>query len=337
MRKSVQHADGSTHVRHFGGWKKQTNDARDEAYRLKFHPAFTATPPSWDNRSICSPIVDQGDLGSCTANAFAALIECNEVKRLGGHPALQVRGGGANAVISHVSVDTSGVINFNVAVTPPQSKPTPTPAPTPAPTPTPTPTPAPTPTPTPTPAPKTLERVSRLFEYYGTRKIEGTVNEDAGAEIRDAIKCGVTYGVADEAAYPYDISKFTQNPPQPIWTAAATHKVTSYHSIADGDLATMKATLAQGYLIEFGFQVYSHFMSADMASKAVLNLPAANEQLEGGHAVALVGYDDSKKMFLVRNSWGTSWGLAGYFWMSYDYVQSTKLCSDFWVVTSAPI
>ena len=60
----------------------------------------------------------------------------------------------------------------------------------------------------------------------------------------------------------------------------------------------------------------------------------------------LVGYDDNmvnpfdktkKGAFLVRNSWSQSWGIAGYFWMSYDYVGDTSLCSDFWTVVSAPI
>lgn len=329
MHKNVHHADGSVHVRHMAGWKKQMNDTRDEAYRLKFHGAFTATPPSWDNRNICSPIVDQGDLGSCTANAFSALIESNEIKRINNGARVSLEAA-AKALVSVSSItDVNGVVGFHVAVTPPA------PAPTPAPTPTPTPTPAPTPPPPPKPA--VLERVSRLFEYYGTRKIEGTTNEDSGASIRDAIKCGALYGVADESTYPYDISKFTNNPPSSVWTAAAGHKVTSYHAISDGDIQTMKATLAQGYLIEFGFQVYSYFMTADMASKGVLNVPSASEQLEGGHAVVLVGFDDTKKMFLVRNSWGTSWGLSGYFWMSYDYVANTNLCADFWTVVSSPI
>jgi C1A family cysteine protease len=110
----------------------------------------------------------------------------------------------------------------------------------------------------------------------------------------------------------------------------------------------MKSVLAAQYLIEFGFQVYDYFMSADMAAKGLLPVPASSEQLQGGHAVALVGYDDSKVItaadgaaskgaFLVRNSWGANWGLSGYFWMAYDYVANTTLCSDFWVIQSAPI
>lgn len=39
---------------------------------------------------------------------------------------------------------------------------------------------------------------------------------------------------------------------------------------------------------------------------------------DGGHAVVIVGYDDEKGMFEILNSWGTSFGDGGYFWMKYD-------------------
>lgn len=324
MLKIAHRADGTTRQVHLKGWKKQTVDLRDEEYRLKLHGSFLAIPTTWDNRPICSPVEDQGELGSCTANMFAGLIESNEVKR--GKPGSSLLSLGAAAVASvttsGVSVQSDGSIIFTTKVVPPAPTP---PAPTPNP-------PAPTP-----PAPAKLVQVSRLFEYYATRKIEGTTTEDAGASIRDAIKAGVLYGVADESAYPYDITKFAVNPPSGIWTAAATHKVTSYHSIADGDIQTMKSALATGFLVGFGFNVYDYFMSASMASKGILPVPGPSEQLQGGHAVCLVGYDDSKKMFLVRNSWGTSWGQAGYFWMAYDYVANKQLASDFWVVNSSPV
>ncbi len=338
MLKTAHLADGTTHKRHMGGWLKQRTDARDEAYRLKLHPLFAATPPSSDNRPFCSPVVDQGELGSCTANAFSALIESNEIRRIGPaktnpHASAAVA---AAQIVGAVTTDAHGNISFMTRVSPATPAPTP-----PSPTPTPTPTPPPAP-----PKPAVLERVSRLFEYYGTRKIEGTINDDAGASIRDAIKCGALYGVADEALYPYDITKFAATPAPTIWTAAATHKVTSYHAISDGDINTMKAVLAAGSLIEFGFSVYDSFMTAAMASTGLMPMPAPGEQVQGGHAVALVGHDDTKQIpgapvgaFLVRNSWGTGWGVAGsgYFWMPYAFVADTNQCSDFWVITSAPI
>ena len=45
--------------------------------------------------------------------------------------------------------------------------------------------------------------------------------------------------------------------------------------------------------------------------------------LNGGHAMCIVGYDDSKGSagaFQVRNSWGTYWGASGYWWISYGSV-----------------
>ena len=39
--------------------------------------------------------------------------------------------------------------------------------------------------------------------------------------------------------------------------------------------------------------------------------------MNGGHAVAIVGYDDNG--FIFKNSWGTGWGDKGYGWVSFDY------------------
>lgn len=44
------------------------------------------------------------------------------------------------------------------------------------------------------------------------------------------------------------------------------------------------------------------------------------------------GYDQTKKAFLVRNSWSANWGINGYFWMPFDYMTNTSLASDFWVI-----
>ncbi|UXR63904.1 C1 family peptidase [Bdellovibrio bacteriovorus] len=40
----------------------------------------------------------------------------------------------------------------------------------------------------------------------------------------------------------------------------------------------------------------------------------------GGHAVLIVGYDDEKKVFLFKNSWGEDWGLGGYGFVTFDHV-----------------
>ena len=314
---TLHHVHGDRLI-NLNGWHKQAYDPRDTHFSLKLHSGIlSAVPTSIDLRPTCSSVEDQGELGSCTANMLAGMVEFNERKQ--GTKLVEATNI-PSITTSNAAVATDGAVTFLTTV-----KSTTVPVP-----------PTPTPTPTP-PTPKKFIDVSRLAEYYATRFIEGTANEDSGATIRDAIKASVKYGVCDENLWPYDISKFTVNPPKEVWDAMKTHQVTSYHSIADGDITTMKSVIASGFLVGFGFEVYSYMMSSDMAQNAWLHLPKSNEELLGGHAVCLVGYDDSKKAFLVRNSWGPSWGLNGYFWMDYAYVGNPRLASDFWVVQSTPI
>ena len=61
-------------------------------------------------------------------------------------------------------------------------------------------------------------------------------------------------------------------------------------------------------------------------------MPAPAEAVIGGHAVMAVGFDDSKQWFIVRNSWGTTWGMKGYFTLPYGYVTDPNLADDFWTI-----
>lgn len=45
----------------------------------------------------------------------------------------------------------------------------------------------------------------------------------------------------------------------------------------------------------------------------------------GGHAVTIVGYDDTKRAFRMVNSWGTEWGDAGFLWLSEDFIKNWGL------------
>jgi C1A family cysteine protease len=95
----------------------------------------------------------------------------------------------------------------------------------------------------------------------------------------------------------------------------------------------MKGCLAEGYPFVMGFAVYTAFESTQVAQTGVLNLPDfGTEDLQGGHAVLVVGYDDNSNRFRVRNSWGPSWGQHGYFTMPYEYLLDEGLSRDFWTV-----
>jgi C1A family cysteine protease len=172
---------------------------------------------------------------------------------------------------------------------------------------------------------------SRLFIYYNERVIEGTVASDSGAQIRDGIKCVASMGVCSESEWPYDISKFATKPSDKCFTAAAKHRIVLYQRLIQ-DLNTMKGCIAAGYPFVFGFTVYQEFEGPEVAKSGVVPMPKARERAIGGHAVMAVGYDDETEQFAVRNSWGSSWGLKGYFKMPYAYLSNHRLASDFWTI-----
>lgn len=56
------------------GWHRDRPDIHDNWHRYKVDPPETL-PKSVDLRAGCPPVYDQGNLGSCTANALAAAVE----------------------------------------------------------------------------------------------------------------------------------------------------------------------------------------------------------------------------------------------------------------------
>jgi C1A family cysteine protease len=173
--------------------------------------------------------------------------------------------------------------------------------------------------------------LSRLFVYYNERAIEGTVNQDSGAFLRDGIKSLAKQGVCPETEWPYRIRDFTKKPNRNCYSDAEKHQITSYLRISTPD--EMRTCLADGFPFVFGFTVYSAFESFEVAKTGVVNLPGSKERVVGGHAVMAVGYNDSQKRFTVRNSWGSDWGMKGYFTMPYDYLDpKSNLAADFWTI-----
>jgi C1A family cysteine protease len=177
---------------------------------------------------------------------------------------------------------------------------------------------------------------SRLGIYYEARKLEGTVRQDSGCAIRDAVKQLAKVGAAEERLWPYVVANFAKAPTKAALANAATHRIARYQRIETLD--AVKGALASGNPVVFGFTVYESFESASVARSGVVNMPTAKERALGGHAVLAVGYDDATQRVLVRNSWGASWGMKtaggrGYFTMPYAYVQDRDLSDDFWQIS----
>lgn len=172
---------------------------------------------------------------------------------------------------------------------------------------------------------------SRLFIYYNERVMEGTVNVDAGAQIRSGIKSVAKSGVCTEGLWPYHIPSFRKRPTAAAYKEALLNQAISYERVAR-TLTQMKGCLASGFPFVFGFSVYEGFESDAVAKTGKLNMPTKSEANLGGHAVVCVGYDDAQERFLIRNSWGTGWGMKGYFTMPYEYVLDGNLSDDYWTI-----
>jgi C1A family cysteine protease len=174
---------------------------------------------------------------------------------------------------------------------------------------------------------------SRLFIYYNERVIEHTVAQDSGAQVRDGIKSVAKLGAPPETDWPYDITKFADQPPANAYSDAKQDLVSSYSRVLQ-NLVQMQGCLAAGYPFVLGFTVYESFESPAVAKTGVLNMPASNEKVVGGHCVLAVGYDATARTFLIRNSWGATWGKKGYFTMPFEYLLDSQLSSDFWTIRS---
>jgi C1A family cysteine protease len=241
------------------GWTPDYPDHRDYMYAAPME-VLKKLPTRVDLRLQCPSVYDQGDLGSCTANAIAAAMEFDRKKQ-----------------------------NLSDFVP------------------------------------------SRLFIYYNERAMEGTINSDSGAQIRDGIKCAAKLGACPENEWSYDISKFAMRPPSGCFQDALKDRAVLYKRLVQ-NLNQFKGCIASGYPFIFGFSVYDSFESQEVAQTGIVTMPQSSEKLVGGHAVLAVGYDDGQQRFMVRNSWGPKWGMEGHFSMPYAYLTDNNLSDDFWTI-----
>lgn len=176
--------------------------------------------------------------------------------------------------------------------------------------------------------------LARLQLYYDERTIEGTIGEDAGAEIRDGIKSAGKLGVAHEKLWPYRVGNFKTKPSDAVYRDAIQFEALSYERVAV-DAAHIKAALAAGHPVVIGVSLYDSFESDAVAKTGVVPMPRAHESPVGGHCLYVVGYGQKPGTFTVRNSWAADWGDKGDCYFSEAYLGSTKYGSDYWIINTA--
>jgi len=172
--------------------------------------------------------------------------------------------------------------------------------------------------------------LSRAFLYYEERNLEGTTTEDSGATLRDCCSAMKLYGICEEQYMPYLTTPISQAPSSSAVKNAFNYKITSYKRL--NSLTDVKISLSTDKKpVIIGMAVFESMESENVKNTGILPMPEFTEQELGGHAVLIVGYDDTKKYLIVRNSWGNAWGDKGYFYMSYDYFN--KYVFDKWILS----
>jgi len=137
-----------------------------------------------------------------------------------------------------------------------------------------------------------------LFSCGGGKCSQGWYVSSALNYLRD-------YGTPDESCSPYQGGDVACANSCPDWQSRA-YKISSWNWL-DTNPSSIEAALQSGPVIA-RFDVYADFF--DYQGGVYHH---TSGELQGGHAVPIVGYDSVQQYWIAKNSWGANWGENGYF------------------------
>lgn len=190
--------------------------------------------------------------------------------------------------------------------------------------------------------------LSRMFNYYESRIHGAVFPADGGAYVRDAIAGAYKVGLPKEEFWPYVEEKLNLTPTQPIYDNALLHRIDRYERIFDGFDYTynpnvggtstapnsnstigssqwindIKSAVSEGFPVVIGLPLTQKFEDIIGNFESQSKTPYTGVSTEnpniGGHAVVVVGYDDTYDSFIILNSWGSGWGYGGFALIPYS-------------------
>ena len=139
-------------------------------------------------------------------------------------------------------------------------------------------------------------------------------NCDQGSRISDALKLMTTKGIVPLKSFPYSDASCSTPPSIANEKLAQSYKIKDWSRVNHTDIEDLRGTLSRGHPVIFGMRVGQAF--DEFEGGKIFDTVTPKDGF--GHAMVLVGYDDTRSAFKLANSWGPSWGDQGYAWLSYE-------------------
>ena len=175
--------------------------------------------------------------------------------------------------------------------------------------------------------------ISRMHLYYLARELGGRGQHriDEGTRISLACEASKRFGLVDERIWPFNPTKINDPPEWMVQRAAlaAAPPTSAYYlikSTGKDRVEDVITALQERHPVVFGTKVGGDWFSYDGEGKL-----GAESDPKGGHAMVIVGYNETNDEFIVRNSWGSDWGNKGCAFVDSSVIAS-EASRDFWVV-----
>ncbi len=197
-----------------------------------------------------------------------------------------------------------------------------------------------------------IPKLSPAHAYWNARAVDGFQDEDGGAYIHSCVKALSTVGCCTELEFP-----LIEPEVKARWGAMTRDERDTYlahrmrmrasmnaemSGVKFADVEAQRITggpehvadaLQLGHVPVIGIQVTSAFVFCN--SDETIPAPKPGDVRSGGHALAVVGFDQNAGRFLVQNSWSTDWGMRGLGWLDAGWM-SDREASDIHALVRMP-